>query len=197
MSLCKHYRLGCEMRDKTVKAKECRIGTTQCDMYEPPDPITIRTKSFRPHITQEEARYLTDLLLHTTTILDQYQEYFQELQLATWRLAKIQTFDPYTAYKEGFREKTSEMDQWRLSLSYLVFSHKKIQNALLEKYGNLANGVSDRGICKHFSHKVTSSLYPNCSETIPAILNKQLVPVTELGKKAPLEERLKQKASQA
>lgn len=69
MSLCKHYRLGCEMRDKTVKAKECRIGTTQCDMYEPPDPITIRTKSFRPHITQEEARYLTDLLLHTTTIL--------------------------------------------------------------------------------------------------------------------------------
>ena len=140
----------------------------------------------RPRISRTEAKYIVELLTASAEILKQNEAYFQELDKKVFELKNKQMWDTYSVFMEGLPEKRTELEKWKHGLAHSVFYHKQMHEILLEKYTNIASGNKHRGAYKHSNCRISWHSRNREEGTLKPILERQLQPIAELGKRKPL-----------
>jgi hypothetical protein len=136
----------------------------------------------RPRISVAEAQYITELLQTSLEILKQHEAWVNDLKLNCFELEKLKRYDWVTAQKQGQKEKAQELDYWKRNLSLATSYHIEMHQALIQKYKGLASRASQPQA--HHNNTVlgwrTRSGYEG---TLKQVTEKQLTPLSELGKK--------------
>jgi hypothetical protein len=160
------------------------METIEKSNQETPTLRTKKTKAYmRPRISRKEADYITEVLLTSLQILEQYEAYATQLDQECIRLNRLRRIDWVTAKKQGITEKNSELDIWQRYLAGLTHYHIELHWRLINKYKGLAEGI-ELGECKHNNTIVSRKLdIRNYFGPLKKVTEKQLIPLDKLGKK--------------
>lgn len=136
----------------------------------------------RPRIKPEEAKYIAELLQTSLEILKEHENWVKELEFNCYELDLLKRYDWVNAQKQGQKEKAKELDYWNRNLARSTSYHKRIHEALIKKYSDLANRVNQPQ-AHHNNSIVNRQFLKGYDGTLKEALEKKLTPLDELGHK--------------